>query len=434
MKDIKLTYEDQKHFKEWLELNLNSISWEGRYLEDFNQVWDLIFEPNLLVQDQFNSLTSLEKILSQGPMISWFKWIRQKLVCFLYLNKSVSLRELVEITGMNSSSVALIIRDFLIERYPHMEEIINTKFQVGSILADNLNISFNRLANELQLDKDLRGNLEGEVLTSLEVTLYSDWIKLKEFLIENKTYYKSAENVLKDKNFVNRQMKFLKELVILFFIGGLLIFMIKVGNKAYENYLVEKISLFSPNFFWLDKNLSFRGEDYLSKNDLEIKLDELEELEKLESQKVFNDLQATTRYEVESDVVLTSVDTLPKDFEVAGLEQSNYEEVKKGGYRNSRYGRRKAYRVMMTSVDPDFIKKELVSTLKKYKVKQVDNVKPGTHIPGGIYFNLYVPRSALKEFLSKVSSFEEQSTILESRTVFGGPANMDKVFIWVKSI
>jgi hypothetical protein len=432
--NIKLTYEDQKHFKNWLELNLDSISWEGRYLEDFNQVWELIFEPEFSIEQQFDSLKKLEKVLTQGPMISWFKWIKQKLVCFLYVYKDLSLRDLVQISKMNSSSTSLVVRDFLIERYPHLEELINEKFQIGSVLSENLDLRYKDIAKELNLDLELRGNLDGDVLTSLEVTLYTDWAKLKNYFVENKSYYKNAESVLKDKNFINRQVKFLRELVLLFLIGGLLIFLIKVGNKTYEEYLVEKISLFSPNFFWLDKNLSFRAEDYLAKNDLEIKLDQLDELEKLESKKVFADIQSKNRYEVESDVVLTSVDTLPKDFSVAGLEQSNYEEVKKGGFRNSRYGRRKAYRVMMTSVNPDFIKKELVTTLKKYKVKQVDNVKPGTHIPGGLYFNLYVPRSSLKEFLSKVSSFEEQSTILESRTVFGGPANMDKVFIWIKSI
>jgi hypothetical protein len=71
--------------------------------------------------------------------------------------------------------------------------------------------------------------------------------------------------------------------------------------------------------------------------------------------------------------------------------------------------------------------------LNQYKVKQVDNVKPGMEIPGGIYFNLYVSRKILKKFLSRVSIVEE-STILESKTVFGGPEGTNKVFIWIKQI
>ena len=88
---------------------------------------------------------------------------------------------------------------------------------------------------------------------------------------------------------------------------------------------------------------------------------------------------------------------------------------------------------MMTSVDTDKTKEELNTILKKFNVKQVDNVKPGTKIPGGIYFNLFIPRLELKEFLSKVSSLE-QAMILESKTSRSGPAGTDKVFIWIKSI
>mgnify|MGYP000324288662 FL=1 len=124
---------------------------------------------------------------------------------------------------------------------------------------------------------------------------------------------------------------------------------------------------------------------------------------------------------------------MPKNFTSADLEKSIYEENRKGGYRNVRYGGRRAYRVMMTSESPDETKVKLINLLKKYNVKQVDNVKPGTEIPGGIYFNLHVPRKVLKEFLSNVSSVRE-SRILESKTVFGGPRGTNKVFIWIKQI
>ncbi len=431
---IKLSLDDQIHFKKWLGLNLNSISWEGRYLDEFNQVWGLVFEPNNSIETQFEKIKCIDKLLTQGPIISWFRWLNQKFICFLYIYKDLSISEIVDYSNKPNSTVSLILRDFFIERYPHMEDLINEKFQVGSKLSKNLSLKFSDISKALLIENEIEGSSVNDVMIGLEVTLYSDWKKLKTFFIESNGYYKNTEQVLKDKNFLRRQVRFFRDLAILFFIGGLFILLIKEGNEAYEKYLVEKISLFSPKFFWLDKNLSFKTKGFEQANGLDIKLDELEELEKLESKKVFEDIKVTRRFEVESDVVLTSVDSMPKDFKEASLEQSNYEEVKKGGYRNSRYGRRKAYRVMMTSVDPSFVKEELIKTLKKYKVKQVDNVKPGTSIPGGIYFNLYVPRGSLKKFLSKVSSYEDQSTILESKTVFGGPPGMDKVFIWIKSI
>lgn len=428
-----LTYEDQTAFKEWIGLNLNSISWEGRYLDDFNQVWELIFEPGIQISDQFSFFSSLNHFLTQGPVISWFKWLRSKLICYLFVNKAYSLGDLSTLAGLDQMELSIILRDFLTDRYSHLEEVINEKFQVNQLLAINSDIKFKDLQDYITDKDSIRGSTEDEVLKDLEVTLYSDWEKLKDSLVKKKNNIYQTEKALANKNKLRQQIRFVRELVILFIIGGILIFSIKIGNKAYEDYLIEKISLFSPQFFWLDKNLSFKN-DFAAKKKINIQLDELEKLEQLESKQVFKDINQVTRFEVESDVVLTSVDSLPKDFEVADLEQSNYEEKKKGGYRDSRYGRRRAYRVMMTSVDPDKTREELVKALSKYKVEQVDNVRPGTKIPGGIYFNLYVPRVSLKEFLSHVSSFEREATILESKTRFGGKQNMNKVFIWIKSI
>jgi hypothetical protein len=71
--------------------------------------------------------------------------------------------------------------------------------------------------------------------------------------------------------------------------------------------------------------------------------------------------------------------------------------------------------------------------LSKFGVSQVDNVKPGTEIPGGIYFNLHVPSQNLKEFMSEVSAFGE-ATIFESRAQGRDEPGKNRVFIWVKSI
>ena len=432
--DTNIGYEEQTKFKGWLDLNLNNISWEGRYLDVFNQVWELIFEPNILVSDQFKVLVKLESVLSQGPVISWIKWLKDKLVCYLFIEKDYTLKSLAEVSKLSYSEVSLLVRSFLIEHYPHLELPLSEELQVGNILSSNLNNSFKKISSKYKMDKKLSGSLPGEILASLEVTLYSDWTVIHNHLLSKQEFYKKPDSALKDPGFLNRKLRFLSELVILFLIAGLLIFLIKVGNKTYEEYLVEKISLFSPNFFWLDKNIGFKPSTMEDINQIDITSNELEELEKLENKKIFEDIQSSSRYEVETDVVLTSVDTLPKDFEVAGMELSEYEEERKGGYRNSRYGRRKAYRVMMTSVSPDELKKELIKILPEYGVTQVDNVKPGTEIPGGIYFNLYVPRKILSKFMGQVTSFEDHSTILESKTRFGGPSGMDKVFIWIKSI
>ncbi|MAZ48697.1 MAG: hypothetical protein CME65_09040 [Halobacteriovoraceae bacterium] len=430
---IPFNYDDQSHFKSWLGLNLHSISWEGRYQKEFEEFWNLLFPANIELEDQFRKIDHIRSFLVKGPLIAWMNWLKTKLICYLFIHKNYSLRELTTLTKISVREISLELRNFMIERYPYLEEGLNDRFQIGNELSRNIDLRFLDLQKLFDFDDIPAGSEEGEVLTSLEVTLYQDWQRAYSILKGGDKKYMPEQNhflvgVRKNKRRV------LLEVLALFVLAVLVIFSIKSVNKFYEDYLVEKISLYSPDFFWLDKNISFMPDFELGSSEFEIKYNELEELEKIESRQVFRDVSSSQRYEVESDVVLTSVDTLPKDFTSANLEQSDYEEVKKGGYRNVRYGRRKAYRVMMTSVDPTKTKEELAVLLKKYSVTQVDNVKPGTSIPGGIYFNLFVPTTHLKEFLSKVTAREQNATILESKTIYGGPSGRNRVFIWVKSI
>jgi hypothetical protein len=88
----------------------------------------------------------------------------------------------------------------------------------------------------------------------------------------------------------------------------------------------------------------------------------------------------------------------------------------------------------MKSVDTYVAKSKLDVLLKNYEVSQVDNVKPGQDVPGGIYYNLFVPRERLKEFIAQVMEVDD-SILYESRTRAGrNPVGKNKVFIWVKNI
>lgn len=428
-----ITEQEQIQFRDWLELNINNMTWEGRYSNEFYGFWNNLFPDNVLVKEQFQKIETAILSVSSGPLISWFNWLKNKLLCYLFVFKKCSLLEISTLSNISIREISVVLRDFFVERFPHLEDEFNIRFQVSHLTCENIHLTYEELASDFSLNSESRGTLEDDILKNLEVTLYSDWTSLAQSYAEKKQMTKETIETLKKGVSFKKQIRFLQELVLLFIVGGLLIFGIKVGNKWYEDYLVKQITLFEPSFFWLDKNLSFKSENPLDRKSIELSHKELEELEKLESKKVFEDKQEAKRFEVESDVVLTSVETLPKDFTVVDLEQSQYEEVRKGGYRDVRYGRRRAYRIMMTSVDPQSTKKELIEILNQYKVKQVDNVKPGMEIPGGIYFNLYVSRKILKRFLSRVSIVEE-STILESKTVFGGPEGTNKVFIWIKQI
>ena len=228
----------------------------------------------------------------------------------------------------------------------------------------------------------------------------------------------------------------MQEVLILLLILSAVVFVLKNTNKWYEEYLVNKITLFEPNFFWLDKSLSYQEQDLLAKQQIDLSNKELEELERLEAQTVFADEKLESRYDPESDVVvLASVDDVPKSFGEAETEQSMYEENKKGGYRDSSYAssNKKAYRILMASVEPAVIRDNILPLMKHYGISQVDNVKPGMQIPGGLYFNLHVPSKNLKDFMTKVSTLGE-ATIFESRSQGGDQPGKNRVFIWIKSI
>lgn len=428
-----ISQKDNQHFKKWVELDFETISWEGRYLEEFIDFWDLLFKQETSYAEQFRKLQLLRKRLSSGPLISWFKWIDEHFICYLFIFKNLSINDLKFLTKRSYSNVSLILRDFFLERHPHLEDDINNTFQVNSITSPNVNLDFSELKKIIHLDLEEKGVIGEEVLSNLEITLYPDWRETYNFLkSKEKISNISVQDFTKKATF-KKQIKFMRELTILFIIGGIIIAGIKFGNKYYEEYLEKKISLFVPSFFDLEKNLSFKSSNPLTKENVELSFKELEKLEKLESKKIFEDAKVQQRFDVESDVVLTSVESLPKDFAVANLEQSNYEETRKGGYRNSRFGRRKAYRIMMTSIDPSETKRKIKKVLNFFEVQKADNVEPGTKIPGGIYFNLYVARKQLTEFLSRVTKIEE-STILESKTNRYPPKGTNKVFIWIKSI
>jgi len=428
-----LTTEDSQSFKDWVELDFETMSWEGRYLEEFLDFWALLFKVGTDYKSQFEKLDLLTSKLESGPLISWFKWIKKHYLCYLFIFKTKSIKDLKRLTGLSYSEISLVLRDFFLERYPHLEENINNTLQINNIISGNINIQYDdikAITNRLEFE---RGTTGDEVLTSLEITLYPDWRATYNFLKKDQNITKTSVKEFTKKATFKKQRKFLGELMILFFIGGLIIAGIKLGNNYYESYLAKKISLYVPNFFELEKNLTFKSNNPLDKEEVELSYKELEKLEKLESKKIFEDARVQQRFDVESDVVLTSVESLPKDFEVANMEQSNYEETRKGGYRNSRYGRRKAYRIMMTSIDPMRTKQEIIKMLDFYDVQKADNVEPGTKIPGGVYFNLYVSIKQLTEFMSRVTKIEE-STILESKTNRYPPKGTNKVFIWIKSI
>jgi len=427
---------DFHEFKLWLDLDLNSIAWGGKYADSFSGFWDSFFKDEIGPLELGERFEYAKKIAKSGPLISWLNWLFEKFITYTFINKNLSVRELSLIFDLSERQVATILRDHLIKVYPVYEDLINEKFQISNVSSENLFIKFTDIESVVGDEARQKGTFEDDVLAHMEVTLYPDWPNLVKELRKDILLLKLDFENLQKKVAFKKQMRFLQEVIILLLILSVIVFALKNTNKWYEDYLINKITLFEPNFFWLDKSLTYQEQDLLAQQTINLSNKELDELEKIEAQQVFSDEKFESRYDPESDVVvLESVENVPKTFGQAETEQSAYEENKKGGYRDSSYAvsNKKAYRILMASVDPSEVKSQIIPLIQKYKVSQVDNVKPGTKIPGGLYFNLNVPSQYLKEFMTKVTTFSE-ATIFESRSQGGDLAGKNRVFIWIKGI
>ena len=427
---------DFEAFKNWLDLDINSIAWEGRYAESFSGFWESFFKDQIEPRELGERFDYAKKIAKSGPLISWLTWLFEKFIIYSFIHKDQSVREIAFLFDLQERYVSTVLRDHMIKVYPAYEDLINDKFQISNASSENLFIKFSEIESIMGSEARDKGTFEDDILAHMEVTLYPDWPNLVKELRKDILLLKvDFENFQKRAAF-KKQVRFIQEVILLLLALSLIVFALKNTNKWYEDYLVNKITLFEPNFFWLDKSLTYQDQDILARQSIDLSNKELDELERIEAQQVFSDERLGSRYDPESDVVvLGSVDDVPKSFGEAETEKSEYEENKKGGYRDSSYaaGNKKAYRILMASVDPDAIKSQILPLIEKFKIAKIDNVKPGTQIPGGLYFNLNVPSNNLKDFMSQVSTFAE-ATIFESRSEGGDVAGKNRVFIWVKSI
>lgn len=431
-----LRTKDYDQFKTWLDLDINSIAWEGRYADSFAVFWDSFFRDQISPKELAERFSFAKRIAKSGPLISWLSWLYEKFIAFCFIHQSLSVREISLLFDLQERYVSTVLRDHLIKVHPAYEDFINDKFQISNVDSENLFITFADIETVFGTDAKLKGTFEEDILAHMEVTLYPDWAGLVKELRKDILSLKLDFESLKKRISFKKQLRFIQEVIILLLILSVIVFALKNTNKWYEDYLVHKITLFEPNFFWLDKSLSYQEQDLLAKQQIDLSNKELDELEKIEAQQVFSDEKTNSRFDPESDVVvLDSVENVPKSFGEAETEQSQYEENKKGGYRDSSYAvsNKKAYRIMMASVEPSVIRTKILPLMKTYGITQVDNVKPGTEIPGGIYFNLMVPSAKLKDFMTKVSTYGE-ATIFESRSQGGDLAGKNRVFIWVKGI
>jgi hypothetical protein len=114
--------------------------------------------------------------------------------------------------------------------------------------------------------------------------------------------------------------------------------------------------------------------------------------------------------------------------------QSKYEEIEKGGFRDKLYGTKKAFRIIINSVESSVVAEKIKEIMEKSSVRKFGRVKAGQQIPGGYYFNLYVRSEEMDRFIDETKKLGVDSKLFVSKTNTVSIRGHEKVFIWIKSI
>lgn len=426
---------DFLYFRQWICLDIKNVTWQGKYTKDFEGFWDTFFKDQIDLKEIANRFEYVIARSKVGPISSWFVWLRDKFIAYVFIEKKISISEVSREMNISYKIIARILRNFLTEVFPHHEDYFNENFLITSPISSNINLNIESVLKSINESLNFSGSHDEEVMTSVEVTLYEDWAI---FVTRMKKDFGEKElnlSKIDRKETTGKIGKTLLHSVVIIVATFLFVWVVEFANKYYEKYLTEKISIYEPQFRWEDKGLKFTDNQDKAESlaNFELNVEDIEKVDDSESL-LGEALEDQERVGVETDVVLTSLDSLPRDFKEADAEQSLYEEEGTSGYRDSSYGNTKVYRVMMRSSDTTRTNSLLKSLIVKYDVSQVDNVLPGLSVPGGYYYNLYVPRSYLKEFMAQVNEVDT-AIIYESRTrTRRNPPGKNKVFVWVKNI
>ena len=427
---LVLNSKDYASFQQWVQLDLESVSWQGRYEKEFEEFWNRIFLDDRPFRETLELLAFIKVKAPKGPLGAWIGWLSERLICYIFVHYPISIRELSFQSGLSFSETSTLLRNFFSELFPQYEEYFNNAFQVTHVIHENSYLCFNDVVEHLHMSTPITGVRENEVMASMEVTLYPEWHELNHWL-EHLSLRENEEPKKKLWGSRKEYWKATREVILLLILALLSLYAIKSFNIWYEKYLAEKIKIFEPQFLWTDKTLAFKPQS--QKIASALNLPRFVELENIDISLNSDSERAITEkdpFVTESEVELAEVENLPRDLgSVSG--RSDFDESKMGLREDGR-GNKKAYRLMIKAADLVHARTYIDQVMNKYQAIKADKVQPGTYVPGGLYYNLFVPQAFLREFLAQVGQGLE-ATLYESRTRLENPPGKSKVFVWVKA-
>ncbi|MCT4642635.1 MAG: hypothetical protein N4A33_10110 [Bacteriovoracaceae bacterium] len=407
------------NFADWLDLDLSVVTWDGKHTNEFTLFWDKVFSKDIGFTEHLEELDLLIQTFDDGQIKNWLSWLKSEYLIYIFLYKNIKMIDLLGFIDLQN--FLYIFRNFFSKKCNNVS-VVDDYFNISHLEDEKLSLSFSDFKKKIHL-KNIDSNRNS--LKSFEITLCEQWEQLLNIVTNN---YRN-EKYIKVSTLEINTKRILLNVAVLGITLTLFIFGIKKTTNWYDDYLAKQITIFEPYFFWLDKEVSFKQS---SSDKIKIKKISLKS-EFIDEEKILNVPSELERFSDESEIIVSSLNSGVKDIALAISEDSKFEEIKKGGFRNYRYGRNKAYRVLINSISSSMTRRKILKILKDVNAVKAGKVEPGKEIPGGVYFNVYIDSSYLNKFFDSIKSFSDLN-IYESKTVFSTPKNQSKVFIWVKSI
>lgn len=433
MNELILEDRDYEEFRTWLNLNLDGLTWQGRFKKEFESFWTMFFEPGLTLRKLIERFDYAYSQVRIGSLSSWFLWLRDKFISYIFIFKNQSIEQISLESGLSASVIATNLRSFLLDEFPHLDLYFSDIFQVGNILSPNMGITFNKIKIDINISAPANGSREDEIMPSMEVTLFDEWSL---FVKRMKSDFKSVQfdlTKIKERSSFVKQIKVFQDISVLLLLFTLTVYGVRQSNIWYEKYLANKVSIYEPHFDWLNKSLVFKGAEVKAAKEYKLNFNDIKDISKSEKLTEFFDPE---QYEEETDVTLTTFENIPKDLKDADKEPSLYEgdAENRNGYRETKGGTTIIYRLMMSTANTYAARDKINQLVDKYKGEAVGESIPGMDVPGGVYYNVYIPKKVFKEFMAETMKVDA-SKLFESNTsnVKNVPGKT-RVFIMVKSI
>jgi hypothetical protein len=433
MNELILSHQDLDDFRNWLNLNLDGLTWQGRFKKEFESFWESFFEEGITLRKQMDRFDYAYTQVRIGSLSSWFLWLRDKFLSYIFIFKNQSIEQMSLETGVSASVLATILRSFLLDEFPHLDQYLSDVFQVGNILSPNMKVTFTKIKNDLNIEAPPIGSREDEIMPSMEVTLFDEW---SFFAKRMKSDFKSLQfdlDKIKERSSFVKNIKITQDVAFLLLFFTLTIYGVKQVNIWYEKYLSNKVSIYEPQFDWLNKNLVFKGPEKKPAKEFKLNFDGIKDISKSE---VLNEFFDPEKYEEETEVTLSSFENIPKDLKEADNEPSLYEgdAENRNGYRETKGGTTTIYRLMMTSTNAYAARDKLNQLVTKYQGEPVGDSTPGMDVPGGVYYNVYIPKKVFKEFMAETMKVDAAKLFESNTSNVKNVPGKTRVFIMVKSI